>query len=243
MKKCGIFIVSIFALVSCMNGKSRGKIASKGENPEATSWSLFSPVVSKNCGGASCHSDGSNHGVYVDNEENFNSDAKEIAEEVFSKNMPKNNTMSKEDFDLFKVYLTNILDKDKDDSPDSDDDSSDNDDSNEQDETKPDTETSGEWKVVNEVLRKNCGQCHSEGSKNTVYVDNKDQVLKDADLIYGEIDNKSMPKDATMSDEDTTIIINFLDSVFESEESDDTPEESDPSDMDDFDENEMIMPY
>ena len=72
-------------------------------NPVKIEFAEVAPIIANNCGGGRCHSVGSRHPVYVDNQELVDLDRVIIASEVSGGSMPPNG-MPATDKDLLLKY-------------------------------------------------------------------------------------------------------------------------------------------
>lgn len=71
-------------------------------------WQDIAPLIATSCGGKACHSEGSAHGVYVDDERAFIADKKIIYRSLFvTKTMPKNGQLTSRELAIIERFYQN----------------------------------------------------------------------------------------------------------------------------------------
>lgn len=71
-------------------------------------WQDIAPIIAQSCGGKACHSQGSRHGVYVDDQEAFIKDKKIVYRSIFvTKTMPKNSQLTSRQLAAIERFYQN----------------------------------------------------------------------------------------------------------------------------------------
>lgn len=73
--------------------------------PVRVTYEAVAPIISANCGGGTCHGNGSRYGVLVGNQKNVDARRANIYQAVSSGEMPKGRSLTQQDGDKLLQYM------------------------------------------------------------------------------------------------------------------------------------------
>lgn len=100
----------MITLTSCMDSQFEYYEYEGAEDKgDGSKWEHIAPIITKKCGGKSCHGDQSPYGVYVGNVENFKKDKQIVLDSIFvTKTMPKGTTLSDNELGKIRKFLNSV---------------------------------------------------------------------------------------------------------------------------------------